>query len=141
MGDFLAVWNYGKLSAKFLVSSIKVIDMVRLLSFLSSLIDSRSASLSFPRSSKLVFQSWLRLRFTAGRWDSISLNLNSFYHWSLQFAPSNRIAVNHFPAKNINCHKLRIYQSIFRECFASLIIYDFALSKRLAFAPGLATIP
>ena len=38
MGDFLAVWNYGKLSAKFLVSSIKVIDMVRLLSFLSSLI-------------------------------------------------------------------------------------------------------
>ena len=81
-------------------------------------------SLSFPRSSKLVFQFWLHLWFT-GHWDSISLNLDSFYHWSLQFASRNRIAVNHFPAENINCHKLRIYQSIFRECFASLIIYDF----------------
>ena len=96
-------------------------------------------SLSFPRSSKLVFQFWLHLWFT-GHWDSISLNLDSFYHWSLQFASSNRIAVNHFPAENINCHKLRIYQSIFRECFASLIIYDFAPSNRLAFALGLATI-
>ena len=57
-----------------------------LLSHINCLIDSRSASLSFPRSSKLVFQFWLRLRFTAGRWDSISLNLNSFCHWSLQFA-------------------------------------------------------
>ena len=50
--------------------------------------DSRSASLSFPRSSKLVFQFWLRLQFTAGRWDSISLNFDSFYNWSLQFASS-----------------------------------------------------
>ena len=58
----------------------------------------------------------------------------------LSLESSNRIAVNHFPAKNMNCHKLRIYQSIFRECFASLIIYDFAPSNRLAFALGLATI-
>ena len=48
--------------------------------------DSHSESLSFPRSSKLVFQFWLLLRFTAGRWDSTSLNFDSFYHWSLQFA-------------------------------------------------------
>ena len=31
--DFPAVWNYGKLSTKFLVSSMKVIDMVGFLSF------------------------------------------------------------------------------------------------------------
>ena len=29
---FLAVWNYGKLSAKFFVSSVKVIDTVEMLS-------------------------------------------------------------------------------------------------------------
>ena len=34
--DFPAVLNYGKLSAKFLVSSVKVIDTVRLLSFFKS---------------------------------------------------------------------------------------------------------
>ena len=31
--DFSAVWNYGKLAAKFLVGSIKVIDVGRFLSF------------------------------------------------------------------------------------------------------------
>ena len=31
--DFPAVWKYGKLAAKFLVSSIKVIDTVGFLSF------------------------------------------------------------------------------------------------------------
>ena len=31
--DFSAVWNYGKLSAKFLVISVKVIDTVGYLSF------------------------------------------------------------------------------------------------------------
>ena len=31
--DFPAVWRYGKLAAKFLVSSIKVIDTVGFLSF------------------------------------------------------------------------------------------------------------
>ena len=34
--DFPAVWNYGKLSAKFLVISIKVIDKVGFLSFFLS---------------------------------------------------------------------------------------------------------
>ena len=34
--DFPAVWNYGKLSAKFLVSRIKDIDTVGVLSFFSS---------------------------------------------------------------------------------------------------------
>ena len=33
---FLAMWNYGKLSAKFLVSRIKYIDTVGFLSFFSS---------------------------------------------------------------------------------------------------------
>ena len=33
IGDFPAVWNYGKLYAKFLFSSIKVIDTVRFFSF------------------------------------------------------------------------------------------------------------
>ena len=32
--DFPAVWNYGKLSAKFLVSRVKVIDTMGFLSFL-----------------------------------------------------------------------------------------------------------
>ena len=34
--DFPAVWNYGKLSAKFLVSSVKIIDTVGFLSFFKS---------------------------------------------------------------------------------------------------------
>ena len=87
------------------------------------IIDSRSASLSFPRLSNLSFQFQLRLLFTAGHWDSISLNSDSFYHWSLQFASSNRKAVNHFPAQIINCHKLRIYKSVIRKCCAPVIIY------------------
>ena len=81
-------------SLKIPLSTISVRDRAIIL----ELIDSRSASLSFPRSSKLVFQFWLRLRFTAGRWDSISLNFDSFYNWSLQFASGNRKAVNLFPA-------------------------------------------
>ena len=31
--DFLAAWNYGKLSAKFVVSSVRVIDTMGFLSF------------------------------------------------------------------------------------------------------------
>ena len=34
--DFPAVWNYGKLSAKFFLSSVKVIDTVGFLSFFKS---------------------------------------------------------------------------------------------------------
>ena len=34
--DFPAVWNYGKLSVKFLVNSVKVIDTLGLLSFFLS---------------------------------------------------------------------------------------------------------
>ena len=34
--DFAAVWNYRKLSAKFLVSSVKIIDTVEFLSFFKS---------------------------------------------------------------------------------------------------------
>ena len=39
LDDFPAVWNYGKLSAKFLVSSIKVIDTVGFLSFFKVLLE------------------------------------------------------------------------------------------------------
>ena len=93
-----------------------------------TLIDSRSASLSFPRSSKLVFQFWLRLRFTAGRWDSISLNVDSFYHWSQQFA--SRKGCQSFPAQYLNCHKLRTYQSVIRKCCASVITYRLSQATR-----------
>ena len=37
--DFPAVWNYGKLSAKFLVSSVKIIDMVGFLLFFKVLLE------------------------------------------------------------------------------------------------------
>ena len=40
--DFPAVWNYGKLSAKFLVSSVKDIDTVGFLSFLYVLLEQLS---------------------------------------------------------------------------------------------------
>ena len=36
MNDFPAVWNYGKLSAKFIVWRVKDIDTVGFLSFFSS---------------------------------------------------------------------------------------------------------
>ena len=104
------------------------------------IIDSHSASLSFLRSSNLSFQLQLRPRFTAGHLDSISLNFVSLYHWSLEFASSNRKAVNHFPPQNINCHKLKFYQLVVRKCSALLIFYDFVPSNRLAFALGLATV-
>ena len=71
---------------------------------------------------------------------AIGTQFRSFYHWSLQFASSNQKAVSHFPAQNINCYKLRIYQSVVKRCSASLIFYYFALSNRLAFALGLATV-
>ena len=36
--DFTAVWNYGKLSAKYFLSSVKVIDTVGFLSFFKILL-------------------------------------------------------------------------------------------------------
>ena len=89
-------------------------------------IDSRSASLCFARSSKLVFQFWLRLRFTTGRWDSISSNLNSFYHCSLQFAcgrSNRRLSIKNLPIS---------YQKML--CVSNDLW--FAKGKRLAFVLG-----
>ena len=69
--DFPAVWNYGKLSAKFIISRIKDIDTVGVLSFsfqvlleqlLKFLLNSLPSLLTSPRDS----QSQLRIQKLIG---------------------------------------------------------------------------